>query len=134
MTQLSIYHEDIYQTQRTTVVVNNERASTEDMLIDRYIQNNQRMHFEQLLLGELKTLPKCSLIYPYKLPYVHFQLLSAFTHKLEQYTHFIDHESTLRAGALMESLEAIKNNNASLYFVVPLSCLLIAQLVQVAIF
>jgi len=120
LTKTSLHAEDIYQTQSNTIVVNNDADSIENMLIDRYTQNMKRKHFEQLLVGELKAITKCRLIYPDKLAYIHFQLLNAFTRKARKYDHFIEHESTLRAGALMASLKEIKKSNADVYFFMPL--------------
>ncbi len=121
LTRTSLHAEDIYQTQNNTIVVDNNAESIEEMLINRYTQNMERKHFEQLLVGELKALAKCKLIYPDKLAYIHFQLLNAFTRKALKYDHFIEHESTLRAGALMASLKEIKKSNAAVYFFLPLS-------------
>ncbi|WP_245542704.1 hypothetical protein [Psychromonas ossibalaenae] len=120
LTRTKLHAEDTYQAHSNTIVVNHETDSIENMLVNRYTQNMKRKHFEQLLVGELKALSKCSLIYPDKLAYIHFQLLNAFTQKAQKYDHFIEHESTLRAGALMASLKEIKKNNADVYFFVPL--------------
>ncbi|WP_028862392.1 hypothetical protein [Psychromonas aquimarina] len=121
LTRTKLHTEDNYQAHSSTIVVSHDLESTENMLVDRYTQNMKRKHFEQLLVGELKALTKCSLIYPDKLAYVHFQLLNAFTRKSQKYDHFIEHESTLRAGALMASLKEIKKANANVYFFVPLA-------------
>ena len=121
LTKISLHAEDIYQTLNSTIVVDNNADDIEKRLIDRYKQNMERKHFEQLLVGELKPITKCCLIYPDKLAYIHFQLLNAFTRKALKYDHFIEHESTLRAGALMASLKEIKKSNADVYFFLPIT-------------
>jgi hypothetical protein len=113
--------EAIYDKQESTVIAVNASDNLESVLINRYEQNLERKHFEQLLVGELKPFTKCHLIYPDKLAYAHFQLLNAFTATTSSYTHYIEHESCLRSAALMASAADIKNAKAEVYFYLPFS-------------
>lgn len=119
LTRKKLTEKDIYNGIENTVVVTKESNNIENALLDRYEQNLKRKHFEQLLVGELKPITKCHLIYPDKLAYIHFQLLNLFTCKAKKYSFYIDHESTLRAGALMAAYPDIKEGNADVYFFLP---------------
>ncbi|AGH82127.1 hypothetical protein PCNPT3_10955 [Psychromonas sp. CNPT3] len=108
----------IYNETKDTMIKSIYSDNIENVLIDRYQQNLQRNHFEQLIIGDLRPITKCSLIYPDKVAYIHFQLLKGFTQKVESYTHIIEHESTLRAGALMACDADIRQKKAEVYFFV----------------
>jgi hypothetical protein len=110
----------LYKETESTVVTNIDSNSTEAVLLDRYQNNLERNHFEQLILGDLKPIAKCNAIYPDKVAYIHFQLLKAFTLNIGRYEHFIEHESTLRSAALMSSFSSIKKHNADVYYFLPL--------------
>ena len=114
---LSDYY--IYDETENTIITTSESSSIENALLSRYQQNMRRNHFEQLLVGELKPITKCHLIYPDKLAYIHFQLLTAFTTKADKYDHYVEHESCLRSAALMASYPEIKKGNAGVYFFLP---------------
>lgn len=116
ITQQSLSKKDIYCAHTNTIITDPDTDNIENILIDHYRQNLKRKHFEQLLVGELKPITKCHLIYPDKLVYIHFQLLRAFTKKAQQYTHFIQHESCLRAATLMAAYADIKKANADVYY------------------
>lgn len=109
----------IYDERDNTLISTIDSSNIENALIDRYQQNMKRNHFEQLLVGELKQISKCNLIYPDKLAYVHFQLLNVFVEKVEKYDHYIEHESCLRAAALMAAYPEIKKGSAGVYFFFP---------------
>ncbi|WP_415226838.1 hypothetical protein [Psychromonas sp.] len=119
LTKQDLVAKDIYCALENTMVAVQNLANIENALINRYQQNMKRKHFEQLLVGELKPITKCNLIYPDKLAYIHFQLLKAFTLKTNKYAHYIEHESCLRSAALMASYSDIKKSNAQIYFFVP---------------
>ncbi|WP_019616557.1 hypothetical protein [Psychromonas ossibalaenae] len=119
LTRQSVVDYYIYDESENTIITSNYSDNLENVLTNRYQQNMNRNHFEQLLVGELKPVTKCNLIYPDKLAYIHFQLLNAFSRKADKYDHYIEHESTLRSGALMASYEDIKKSNADVYFFVP---------------
>ena len=110
-----------YDEKNNTIIVTHDSTNMENMLIDRYQQNMKRNHFEQLLVGELKPLTNSNLIYPDKLAYVHFQLLSVFTQKADHYAHYIEHESCFRSAALMAAYPDIIKGCAAVYFFVPAS-------------
>ncbi|MFT6141536.1 MAG: transposase-like protein [Psychromonas sp.] len=105
-----------YNEQKNTIISVDNNDNLEMVLIKRYEQHLKRKHFEQLLVGELKPFTKCHLIYPDKLAYAHFQLLTAFTEKASSYTHYIEHESCFRSAALMASAADIKTAKADVYF------------------
>jgi len=111
----------LYNESDNTIVTNSDAVSIEAVLLERYQSNLKRNHFEQLIVGELKPIAKCSAIYPDKVAYIHFQLLNAFTLNIGRHEHFIEHESTLRSAALMSSYSAIKNKCADVYFFLPLT-------------
>ena len=119
LTRQKLTEKDIYNSIENTVIVTKEGDNIENALLNRYEQNLKRKHFEQLLVGELKPITKCHLIYPDKLAYIHFQLLNLFTRKAEKYSFYINHESSLRAGALMAAYPDIKKGNADVYFFLP---------------
>ena len=108
-----------YDESDDTVISGGDSSNLENILIDRYQQNIKRNHFEQLLVGELKPINKCNLIYPDKCTYVHFQLLNVFVEKADKYAHYIEHESCLRAAALMAAYPDIKKGNAGVTFFFP---------------
>ena len=119
LTKQSISEYYIYDEKDNTIISTLDSSNIENVLINRYQQNMRRNHFEQLLVGELKPITKCNLIYPDKLAYIHFQLLNAFTTKADTYDHYIEHESCLRSAALMASDSDIKKSNAGIYFFLP---------------
>ncbi|MFT6928151.1 MAG: hypothetical protein ACJAZP_003801 [Psychromonas sp.] len=108
--------EAVYDEQENTIITVNNNDNLEMVLIDRYEQHLKRKHFEQLLVGELKPLTKCHLLYPDRLAYAHFQLLNAFTAKTSSYIHYIEHESCFRSAALMASAADIKTAKAEVCF------------------
>ncbi len=112
---------DYYRYDETdnTQILTRDSSNIENALIDRYRQNMQRNHFEQLLVGKLQAISNCQLIYPDKLAYVHFQLLNVFVEKVQHYAHYIEHESCLRAAALMAAYPDIKKGRAGVYFFLP---------------
>ncbi|WP_372880537.1 hypothetical protein [Psychromonas sp.] len=116
LTNIPLTEEDIYRSRENTIISADHEPDLETRLINRYEQNLTRKHFEQLLVGELKPLTKCALISPAELVYAHFQLLTAFTVKASTYRHYIEHESCLRAAALMASAADIKKSAAEVYF------------------
>jgi len=109
----------LYQETESTVVTNIDSDDIESVLLARYQSNLKRNHFEQLIIGNLKPVAKCNAIYPDKVAYIHFQLLKAFTGNVTCYDHYIEHESTLRAAALMASLPSIKDHSANVYYFLP---------------
>ena len=120
LTQLQLQKKDRYSLTDDTRIVTNEHKSTENILIDRYAQHLNRKHFEQLLCGSLKPISHSKLIYPDKLAYVHFQLLTVFTEYREKYSHYIDHESAMRSAVLMSVVDDIKEKQVDVSFFVPL--------------
>ncbi len=108
----------LYKETKNTTIKSIDSDNIENVLIDRYQQNLHRHHFEQLIVGDLRPITKCRLIYPDKVAYIHFQLLSGFTQNVESYTHIIEHESTLRAGVLMACDVDIIQGKAEVYFFV----------------
>ncbi|ABM04565.1 hypothetical protein Ping_2860 [Psychromonas ingrahamii 37] len=116
LTRESLVKKALYDEQENTIISANNKDNLETALIKRYEQHFKRRHFEQLLVGELKPTTKCYLIYPDKLAYAHFQLLTVFTAKASSYTHYIEHESCFRAAALMASAADIKTAKADIYF------------------
>lgn len=108
-----------YDETDNTIMSTIESSNIENVLINRDGQKMKRHHFEQLLVGELKPITKCNLIYPDKLAYIHFQLLNVFVEKAEKYDHYIEDEVCLRAGALMAAYPEIKKGSAGVYFFVP---------------
>jgi len=108
--------EEVYDEKENTIISVKAKDNLEMALINRYEQHLKRKHFEQLLVGELKPITKCHLIYPDKLAYAHFQLLNAFTANTSSYTHYIEHESCFRSAALMASAADIKTAKATVYF------------------
>jgi len=119
LTKQNLAANDIYRAVENSRISVQNLSNIENALIERYQQHMKRKHFEQLLVGELKPITKCHLIYPDKLAYIHFQLLNAFTLKAHKYIHYIEHESCLRAAALMASYSQIQKSNAQVYFFVP---------------
>ncbi|MCP4323370.1 MAG: hypothetical protein GY787_16280 [Alteromonadales bacterium] len=109
----------LYHETENTIVTNIASNNIESVLLARYQSNLKRNHFEQLITGNLKPIAKCNAIYPDKVAYIHFQLLKAFTGNVTFYDHYIEHESTLRAAALMSSFSSIKNHSANVYFFLP---------------
>ena len=114
---ISDYH--TYDESDNTLISTVDSANIENALVNRYQQNMMRKHFERLLVGELKPISRCHLIYPDKLAYVHFQMLNVFVEKTEKYAHYIEHESCLRAAALMAAYPEIKKGSAGVYFFLP---------------
>ena len=119
LTQQPLTAKDVYQSKENTIISSKHSNNLENVLLDRYQQNMTRKHFECLLVGELKTINKCHLIYPDKLAYIHFQLLNAFTTKAQTYSHYIEHESCFRSASLMASAADIKKLTANIYFFLP---------------
>lgn len=119
LTKQYVSHYYNYDESETTIISTINSTNLENILIDRYQQNLKRNHFEQLLVGEIKPISKCYSIYPDKTAYIHFQLLNVFVDKVEQYDHYIEHESCLRAAALMGAYPDIKEGNVGMYFFFP---------------
>ncbi|WP_369433855.1 hypothetical protein [Psychromonas sp. MME1] len=119
LTKQKLKPEDTYSSKRNSIITSPKEQSITHILASRYQQNMQREHFEKLLVGELHPLSRCSLLFPSTLAYVHFQLLTAFTFRARQYSHYIEHESSLRAAALMASYPEIKQGHASIYYFLP---------------
>ena len=119
LTKQSISEYYIYDERDNTIISTIDSSNIEYALIERYQQNMKRNHFEQLLVGELKPITRCNLIYPDKLAYIHFQLLNVFVGKADKYAHYIEHESCLRSAALMAASSDIKKSNAGVYFFFP---------------
>ena len=110
-----------YDEKNNTIISTLESDNLENIIIDRYQQHMNRNHFEQLLVGELKPVSKCKLIYPDKLAYVHFQLLNVFVENVNTYTHYIEHESAFRSAVLMAAYPDIKAGNVGVYFFIPIA-------------
>ena len=108
-----------YDKKENTIISTIDSDNLENIIIDRYQQHMKRKHFEQLLVGELKPVSKCHLIYPDKLAYVHFQLLNVFVEHVDTYIHYIEHESCFRSAALMAAYPDIKVGNADVCFFIP---------------
>ena len=121
LTKQNISDRYSYDERDNTIISTSDSNNIENALIDRYQQNMKRKHFEQLLVGELKPISRCHLIYPDKLTYIHFQLLNVFVEKVDKYAHYIEHESCLRAAALMAAYPEIKKGRAGVYFFLPFS-------------
>jgi hypothetical protein len=110
-----------YDEKDNTIISTIESDNLENIIINRYQQHMNRNHFEQLLVGELKPVSQCRLIYPDKLAYIHFQLLNVFVEKVDKYIHYIEHESCFRSAALMAAYPDIKAGNVGVYFFIPLT-------------
>ncbi len=121
LTKQPVEDDFLYQESESTIVANIDSNNIEEVLLTRYESNLKRNHFEQLIIGKLKPITKCNAIYPDKVAYIHFQLLKVFTGDIKNYEHYIEHESTLRAAALMSSLPEIQTNTANVYYFLPLS-------------
>lgn len=119
LTKEKLNKQDIYHTKEDTVIKDTQANNTENEISHRYEQTLHRKHFEKLLVGDLKAIRHCNLIYPNKLVYVHFSLLRAFTKKAQRYGHYIELESSIRAAALMSSHTEIIKNNADIYYYLP---------------
>lgn len=119
LTKLSFSDAFIYKEKVNTTVNNIDSDNLELVLLGRYQSNLKRNHFEQLILGDIKPIVKCNAIYPDKVAYIHFQLLKYITHNAQKYDHYIEHESILRSGALMSSLEDIERGDADVYYFLP---------------
>ncbi|GLS91784.1 hypothetical protein GCM10007916_28540 [Psychromonas marina] len=119
LTHQEIGKDFIYNETESTVATNIASNDLEAILLARYHSNLKRNHFEQLIMGKLKPIANCTAIYPDKVAYLHFQLLTYFTNNIEQYDHYIEHESTLRSAALISSLADINNKKADIYFLLP---------------
>ena len=109
----------IYKETMNTTVTNIDSDNLELVLLDRYQSNLKRNHFEQLIIGNIKPIVKCNAIYPDKVAYIHFQLLKFITHQAQSYEHFIEHETILRSGSIMSSLDDIKTGVANIYYFLP---------------
>jgi hypothetical protein len=121
LTQVEVKKEEIYSAIRNTMITDDPSLNLQSLINSHYQQTMQRTHFEELLIGNLKTINKCHQIYPKNLAYVHFQLLKAFTKKADHYAHYISHESSLRSGALMAVAGDLKGNRAEVYYFHPFS-------------
>jgi len=119
LTKLSFSDAFIYKETANTMVTNIDSDNLELVLLDRYQSNLKRNTFEQLILGEVKPIINCNAIYPDKVAYIHFQLLSLMTDSVSYYEHYIEHETTLRSGALMSSLEELERGAANIYYFLP---------------
>lgn len=116
LTQQQLPIQDIYNSTEDTIIKDAPTNNIQDKLTYHYQQTLQRKHFERLLIGELKPIKHCNLIYPNKLSYVHFSLLRAFVKKSQQYRHYIELESSIRAAALMSAYPEIKEHKADIYY------------------
>jgi len=119
LTKLSFPDAFIYKESVNTMVTNIDSDNLELVLLDRYQSNLKRNHFEQLILGDIKPIVNCNAIYPDKVAYIHFQLLKLMTDNVQYYDHYLEHETTLRSGALMSSLEDIERGAANIYYFLP---------------
>lgn len=111
----------IYNERANTMVTNIDSDNLELVLLGRYQSNLKRNHFEQLIIGDIKPIVRCNSIYPDKVSYIHFQLLKLITSNVSHYDHYIEHESILRSGAIMSSLEDIQSGAANIYYFLPFS-------------
>lgn len=119
LSKLTIPDDYLYDEVENTMIVNSSSEDIETVLLDRYQSNLKRNHFEQLIVGNINPITKCHAFYPDKVAYVHFQLLNAFTENVDHYDHYLEHESTLRAAALMSSLKEIEQDRAHVYYFLP---------------
>jgi len=119
LTKQLLGEQDIYNSTEDTVIKDYHQHNLESEIEQHYQQTLQRKHFEQLLVGELKPIKHCQLIYPNKLVYVHFSMLRAFTKKSQRHGHYIELESSIRAAALMSSITEIAQNKADIYYYLP---------------
>lgn len=121
LTEKKLAPQDSYQSPDNAVIKDHHAKTIENELEYHYQQTMQRKHFEKLLVGTLKPVRHCDLIYPAQLAYVHFSLLRAFTKKTQRYGHYIELESSLRAAALMSSFPEVITKNADVYYYFPFS-------------
>lgn len=121
LTKEKLNKQDIYHSTEDTILKETHANNTENEIKQRYQQTLHRKHFERLLVGSLKAINHCNLIYPNKLVYVHFSLLRAFTQKALRYGHYIELESSIRAAALMSAYPEIKESKADIYYYLPFS-------------
>lgn len=119
LTQQTLAAQDIYQSTDMAMAENRHANSIGNELEYHYQKTMQRKHFEKLLVGTLKPIKHCSLIYPARLAYVHFSLLRAFTKKTQRYGHYIELESSIRAAALMSAFTEIITADADVYYYLP---------------
>lgn len=119
LTQQALPEQDIYNSSEDTTIKDHPETNIEDKLAFHYQQTLQRKHFERLLIGELKPIKHCHLIYPNKLVYVHFTLLRGFIKNSTLYRHYIELESSIRSGALMSAYPEIKRQQADVYYYLP---------------
>jgi len=119
LTKLSFPDAFIYKESQNTTVTNIDSENLELILLARYQSNLKRNHFEQLIMGNIKPMVSCNAIYPDKVAYIHFQLLKVMTHNVHSYDHYIEHETVLRSGALMSSIDEIKKGTANIYYFLP---------------
>jgi len=93
LTKVELSEQDIYNSTEDTVIKDAFANNIENEIKNHYQQTLHRKHFEKLLIGELKAINHCNLIYPNKLVYVHFSLLRGFIKKAQHYSHYIELES-----------------------------------------
>lgn len=119
LTRENLLKQDIYSSTENTVIKEAYANNVENEIKNHYQQTLHRKHFEKLLIGELKAINHCNLIYPNKLVYVHFSLLRGFIKKTQHYSHYIELESSIRAAALMSAHPEIKSGKADIYYYLP---------------
>ena len=119
LTQQELQQQDIYNSTEDSNIKDNPTDNIHNKLTFHYQQTLQRKHFERLLIGELKPIKHCHLIYPNKLVYVHFTLLRGFIRKAERYRHYIELESSIRSAVLMSAYPEIDQKKADIYYYLP---------------
>ncbi|MEG3755346.1 hypothetical protein [Psychromonas arctica] len=119
LTKVNLLKQDIYNSTENTVIKESYSNNIENEIKSHYQQTLHRKHFEKLLIGELKAINHCNLIYPNKLVYVHFSLLRGFIKNVQHYSHYIELESSIRAAALMSAYPEIKTGKADIYYYLP---------------
>ncbi|WP_413693777.1 hypothetical protein [Psychromonas sp. KJ10-2] len=119
LTKVELLEQDIYNSTESTVIKDAFANNIESEIKNHYQQTLHRKHFEKLLIGELKAINHCNLIYPNKLVYVHFSLLRGFIKKAQHYSHYIELESSIRAAALMSAHPEIKAGKADIFYYLP---------------
>jgi len=121
LTKQNLPPQDIYNSKEDTIIKDTPADNVQDKLTYHYQQTLQRKHFERLLIGELKPIKHCNLVYPNKLVYVHFSLLRGFVKQSQRYRHYIELESSIRAAALMSASPEIKEARADVFYYLPFS-------------
>lgn len=119
LTKQKLLERDVYNTCENTIIKDTHANNVENEIKQHYQQTLYRKHFEKLLIGEIKAINHCNLLYPNKLVYVHFSLLRAFIQKAQRYSHYIELESSIRAAAVMSAYPEIKTGKADVYYYLP---------------